>query len=222
MLVATPCFAVAFEWWWCSCTRCAAAPAPPSLRPTSRYCRLGTQTASFLISSISCHPASSILRIPEPQWRRLDKNVALDIDRDDVPAAPDAPFWHAELFPESLNPLITSKGRLSPLADGHIKIALTRSLDALISRKRGNEPSASTRCAGPAAAWMLTSICNTSSKECAERNDEGASGDTQRRFDRYRVVRFSQRPYIRNSSAKGRVRDVVPWVEMPALERGEM
>jgi len=53
-------------------------------------------------------------------------------------------------------------------------------VDALTSRKRGNAPSASTKCAEaarPVAASRLTRIFNTSSEGWAEINDEGASQD---------------------------------------------
>jgi hypothetical protein len=57
------------------------------------YRRLDTKTARCLISSLSCHSTSSILRMTDPDSRRLDKKVASDIAGNNIlAAAAEGPF----------------------------------------------------------------------------------------------------------------------------------
>ena len=123
-------------------------------------------------------------------------------------------------FPESLNPLTDSRGRVKGEEEeesrrGDSNMALIISRDALTSRRRGREPGDS--CNGevkvapaPAPKLILISIWRTSRVGCADKKAEGARDDAQRRFVRMSEVRFAQRLYSKNSSAKGRVRKEVP------------
>ena len=118
-------------------------------------------------------------------------------------------------FPESLNPLTDSRGRAKgeegEAGRGHSNIALIISRDALISRSRGREPGDSCKGEVKAAPMLiLTSMWRTSRVECADKKAEGARDDAQRRLIRISEVRFAQRLYIKNSSAKGRVREEAP------------
>ena len=120
-------------------------------------------------------------------------------------------------FPESLNPLTDSRGRTKGEEEeesekGHSNMALITSRDALISRRRGKEPG--DNCNGevpaPKPRLILISTWRTSRVGCADMKAEGARDDAQRRFVRMSEVRFAQRLYSKNSSAKGRMRKDVP------------
>ena len=112
-------------------------------------------------------------------------------------------------FPESLNPLRDSRGLAKGEEEeesrrGHSNMVLIISRDALTSRRRGREPGDS--CNGE----VLISTWRISRVGCADKKAEGARDDAQRRFVRMSEVRFAQRLYRKNSSAKGRARKEVP------------
>ena len=120
-------------------------------------------------------------------------------------------------FPESLNPLTDSKGRVKgeekeESGSGHSNMALIISRDAFTSRRRGREPgdSCNGKVPAPAPRLILISTWRTSRVGCADMKAEGARDDAQRRFVRMSEVRFAQRLYSKNSSAKGRMRKDVP------------
>lgn len=111
----------------------------------------------------------------------------------------------------------------SPTLVGHSKIALTNSFDPLISRNLGSAPGI--RDKGPAVlGWICTlmSMWSTSSAGWAERKEDGALYDPQRKFESVKVVKWDHRPYIKNSSAKGRVRVLFPAAAELLGERGAM